>query len=196
MAVMSAVERWACVNAVWRAFTARAVIPWVFADHDLHGEVLELGTGAGANAAAVLDRFPRVRLVATDVDPAMLDAARARLGRFGARASIQPADAAELPFADDSFDGVVSLLMLHHVGDWRAALAEAVRVLRPDGRLVGYDLTRSGPAGWLHRGGHPDHTLVTADELRVALVDVGFGAVRVEPRLGGLVALFAARTAG
>src|SRR5436305_15248201 len=104
MAVMSTVERWACTNPLWRAFTARAVMPWVFAGHDLAGDVLELGTGAGANAAALLGRYPRARLIATDVDPAMLDTARARLGRFGERVSVQPGDAAALAFDDASFD--------------------------------------------------------------------------------------------
>jgi len=181
---MSNVERWACVNPVWRAFTGRVVIPWLFSGQDLDGEVLELGTGAGANAAAILDRFPRARLVATDVDPAMLDAARDRLSRFGDRASVESADASGLPFDDASFDAVVSLLMLHHVGHWRTALAEAARVLRPGGRLVGYDLTRSG------------HNLTNADELRAALGDVGFVDVRVQTALAGLLARFAARAPG
>src|SRR4051794_26009301 len=128
---MSAFERWACSNALWRSITARVVIPWVFAGHDLAGDVLELGTGAGANAAALLDRYPQVRLTATDVDPAMLDATRGRLAAFGDRVSVQPADASSLEFGDASFDAVVSLIMLHHVGDWRAALGEVARVLRP-----------------------------------------------------------------
>jgi SAM-dependent methyltransferase len=195
MAVMSAFERWACVNPLWRGFSARIVIRWVFADHDLAGDVLELGTGAGANAASLLDRYPHVRLVATDVDPAMLDAARVQLRRFGERVMVQPVDAAAIAFDDDSFDAVVTLLMLHHVGDWRAAVAEVARVLRPGGWLVGYDLTASGPAAWLHRGGRPGHILVATDELRDALAGSGFADVRTDTALGGLVGRFAARVA-
>jgi SAM-dependent methyltransferase len=40
--------------------------------------------------------------------------------------------------ADDRFDVVLSFAMLHHVGDWRGAVAEAVRVLRPGGHFVGW----------------------------------------------------------
>ena len=195
MAVMSTVERWACTNPVWRAFTARVVIPRVFVDHDLAGDVLELGTGAGANAAALLERYPRVSLIATDVDPAMLDAATERLRPFGERVRVQQADATALPFDDGSFDAVVSLLMLHHVGDWRAALGEIARVLRPGGSLVGYDLTRSKPAAWLHRDRRSSHDMVAADELRAGLSAAGFTDVRVTTGLVGLVGRFAARTA-
>lgn len=189
---MSAVERWACVNPAWRAFTARAVIPWVFAGQHLEGDALELGTGSGANAVALLRRYPHVRLVATDLDPAMLDTARQQLLPFAARASVQPADASSLPFDDASFDAVVSLLMLHHVGEWRGALTEIARVLRPGGRLVGYDLGQFGPAAWLHRGHDPGHTLVAAEELRAALAESGFAHARVDRALGGLVTRFVA----
>jgi ubiquinone/menaquinone biosynthesis C-methylase UbiE len=190
MAVMSTVERWACCNPVWRRFTGRAVIPWVLAGQVLAGDVLELGTGAGANATALLQRFPTVRLTATDVDPAMLSAARARLATFGDRAGVQAADAATLEFPDASFDAVVSLLRLHHVGNWRVALGEAFRVLRPGGRLLGYDLTRAIVSARRH--GHHDQARspATVEELEDGLNGTGFSDCRVTTTLGGLVARF------
>lgn len=189
---MSAVEVWACRSLPWRFFSGRVVFPWVFGGHELVGDVLELGSGAGANAAALLDRYPRARLTATDVDPRMLAAARERLARFGARVAIEPADASALGFDDASFDAVVSLIMLHHVGDWRAAVAEAARVLRLGGRLIGYDLTRSGPAAWRDRVDRAHHELVAADELRTELGHAGFTDVHVDKGLVGLVARFSA----
>jgi len=192
---MSAGEVFACRNPLWRLFTARAVIPWVFSGHTLTGEVLELGTGAGANAAALLQRYPDVRITATDVDPIMLDAARERLAPFGERAVVRAADAASLEFGDNSFDAVVSLIMLHHVGDLRVALGECARVLRGDGLIVGYDLTRAGPAAWLHRNsrsGH-GHDLASPEELTSELAHAGFGALAVATGFGGLVARFSAR---
>lgn len=190
MAVMSTVERWACSNPVWRTFTGRAVIPWVLDGRELGGDVLEIGTGAGANAAALLSRFPTLRLTATDVDPAMLSAARARLARFGTRARVQAADAAALEFPDASFDAVVSCLMLHHVGDWPVALGEAFRVMCPGGRLLGYDLTRSGMAPRRRRKHDPHHNPASVEELREVLLAAGFSDCRVTTTLGGLVARF------
>jgi ubiquinone/menaquinone biosynthesis C-methylase UbiE len=99
----------------------------------LQGDALELGTCTAANAAAVLARFPETRLTATDVDPKRLDSARKRLVPFGERASVMQADATRLEFSDSSIDVVLSMIMLHHVAEWRSALSEVARVLRPGG---------------------------------------------------------------
>jgi SAM-dependent methyltransferase len=47
-----------------------------------------------------------------------------------------PGDATALPVPDDSADAVIMVSVLHQVADWRKALDEAARVLRPGGRLV------------------------------------------------------------
>jgi ubiquinone/menaquinone biosynthesis C-methylase UbiE len=52
------------------------------------------------------------------------------------------ADAGRLPFADESFDAAMLVSMLHHVDEPELALAEARRVLRPDGRLAVMLFTR------------------------------------------------------
>ena len=93
-------------------------------------------------AARLLTDFPELRVVATDYDPELVAVTAQSLKPFGERASVQRADAAALPFPDGRFDIVLSFAMFHHVADWERALAEAARVLRPGGRLVGYDLSR------------------------------------------------------
>src|SRR5688572_7220057 len=130
MPIMSTVEQAWCRSAPWRAFTRRVVFPWAIGALDLHGDVLELGSGSGAMAAELLERYPAIRLTATDVDPAMRSDAAKRLAHFGDRVQVQEADATQLPFPDASFDAVVSFIMLHHVIAWEEALAEAARVLR------------------------------------------------------------------
>jgi SAM-dependent methyltransferase len=94
------------------------------------GRVLELGAGTGLN----LRHYPDgVDLVVSEPDPAM----RARLEKRAAgRATVIAAGAEELPFPDDSFDTVVSTLVLCTVADPDAALAEVRRVLAPGGRLL------------------------------------------------------------
>src|SRR5260221_12928912 len=70
----------------------------------------------------------------------MRDVARRRLSEFGPRVEVRQADATALPFPDGSFDTVLSFIMLHHVLQWEQAFAETERMLRPGGRLIGYDL--------------------------------------------------------
>jgi SAM-dependent methyltransferase len=192
---MSAGEVLACRNPFWHAFTGRVVVPWVLGGCPLAGEVLELGCGSGANAAALLDRFLDVRLTTTDVDPVMLASATRRLARFGDRATVARADATALGVGDATFDAVISMVMLHHVGDWPAALGEVRRVLRPTGRFVGYDLNGSGPLlrRRRERRGSPHHHYLAADELRTGLTAAGFTDVSVAPAIAGSVMRFTAR---
>ncbi|WP_341358467.1 class I SAM-dependent methyltransferase [Georgenia sp. M64] len=118
------------------------------------GDVLELGAGSGDMAAALLQRSPGVRLTLTDIDERMVATARNRFSK-SPRSRVEQADSTALPFEDSSFDFVLSFLMLHHVVRWQAAVAEAARVLKPGGMLIGYDLTASPaprPCGWRTRG--------------------------------------------
>ena len=104
---------------------------------DLAGDVtgrrvLDAGCGSGPLSAALIAKG--AVMTGFDVSPAMLDLARQRLG---ATADLYVADLSKpLPFADGSFDDVVSSLVLHYLEDWSAPLAELRRVLRPGGRLI------------------------------------------------------------
>ena len=104
------------------------------------GRVLEIGAGTGHN----LELYgPEVtELVLTEPERAMVKRLRARAG---AREIVEaPAEA--LPFADDSFDTVVSTLVLCTVRDPDRAISEIRRVLRPDGRLLVLEHVRSEDA--------------------------------------------------
>jgi len=89
------------------------------------GSLLDVGGGTGNYAAALRDHGWRP--VVVDRNAGMLGAAAAK-GLAVARA-----DAASLPTAAGSVDAVMLVSMLHHVPDWRVALAEARRVVRPGG---------------------------------------------------------------
>jgi ubiquinone/menaquinone biosynthesis C-methylase UbiE len=99
---MSTVEQAFCRSRPWRWFTRRVIFPWALDRLDPWGEVLELGSGSGAMAEELLGKFPSIRLTATDVDPAMVEAASRRLKAFGDRVKVQQADATQLPFPDDA----------------------------------------------------------------------------------------------
>lgn len=141
-------------------------------------------------AEALVARWPAVRLTITDLDPAMVAMASSRLASHGDRTTVREADATRLPFDASSFDTVCSWLMLHHTLQWEDVLAEATRVLRPGGTLIGYDLADTLPARLIHRLDRSDHRLLTADPLRLQLRTLGLEAVTVGSALGGTLLRF------
>lgn len=189
MPVMSAVERTFCRNSLWSAAAGRLVLPWALQGERPAGDVLEIGGGSGGMAAALLRQHPDIRLTVTDLDEAMLRPARRRLGDGS---SVVPADATRLPFADGSFDVVLSFLMLHHVVQWEQAVREAARVLRPGGRLVGYDLLDTAPSRIVHTLDRSPHRLIKQGEFPAALASAGLQPARLTRRLAGSTIRFVA----
>lgn len=112
--------------------------------------VLLIGVGTGLD----LPLLP-VGVIAVGVDrsEAMLARARARLPLRGREITLVLGDAQELPVATGAFDAAVLDLILSVVPEpWRA-LAEALRAVRPGGRLVGYDkfLRDGARPSWMRR---------------------------------------------
>ncbi len=101
------------------------------------GRVLEVGAGTGANFPFYKDHAEGI--IATEPDPYMLERARRRAEGVGLSIDLRQAPAEELPFDDDSFDTVVSTLVMCTVGDPLRALSEVRRVLKPSGQLRMYE---------------------------------------------------------
>ncbi|MCA9688545.1 MAG: class I SAM-dependent methyltransferase [Myxococcales bacterium] len=96
-------------------------------------QVLEIGVGTGAS----LRHHPSgARIVAIDISERMLLRARRKAERLGVGSTLMLGDAQELPFADDSFDSVISSFVFCSIPDPLLGLREARRVLRPGGRLL------------------------------------------------------------
>lgn len=112
-------------------------------------KVLEVGCGTGTNLR--LYENAGCDVFGIDLSPAMLEVARQKLSEH---ADLRLADAAQMPYADDSFDLVTAFLTLHEMpaATRTAVMAEMVRVVNQDGRLLLIDF-RSGPIrfpkGWL-----------------------------------------------
>ena len=107
------------------------------------GRVLEIGAGTGLNLAhypADLDE-----LVLSEPEPPMRARLERRVARSGRAASVLSAPAEALPFADGTFDTVVSTLVLCTVADPSAAMRELRRVLAPGGRLLFIEHVRGAP---------------------------------------------------
>src|SRR5262249_25060765 len=84
-------------------------------------------------------RRPDLRLPGVDLSPDMIAAATRNLAPFGERARACVGDVTRLPFADRSFDLIVSSFSLHHWDDPEAAVPQLARVQRPGGRVCIYD---------------------------------------------------------
>jgi ubiquinone/menaquinone biosynthesis C-methylase UbiE len=189
MPVMSKVERAFCCGALWQT-SAGAVIRSLPADR-LGQDVLEIGSGGGEVTERLLRKRPEIKVTSTDLDPVMTEAATRRL-RDRPGATVLPADATDLPFADASFDSVVSCLMLHHVIDWETALREAARVLRPGGTFVGYDLVRTPLATAVHKLDRSPFRLFDPEEFADGCARAGL-TPELRTGLRGLVLRFEAR---
>jgi ubiquinone/menaquinone biosynthesis C-methylase UbiE len=101
-------------------------------------QALDVGCGTGTLAVELARQRPGLAVAGVDADDAMLDRARGKADRAGVQLDLRTAFAQELPFADASFDLVVSSLFFHHLRreDKLATAAEILRVLRPGGRLA------------------------------------------------------------
>jgi SAM-dependent methyltransferase len=118
--------------------------------------VLEVGCGPG-HLSIRLARQHGLDVTGLDLDPAMIERARANADRAGngdeRRPSFLVGDVASLPFPEGSFDLVVSTLSMHHWADPTAGLAEIGRVLRPGARALVWDVR---PDVWSFHAHLPD----------------------------------------
>jgi ubiquinone/menaquinone biosynthesis C-methylase UbiE len=104
--------------------------------------VLEIGCGSGGGVLAI-DRVLRpTRIHAFDLDEHMVELARGRTGGIAAELDLRVAAGEAIPYSDASMDAVFELTIFHHIPDWRAALAEVHRVLRPGGVFFFEELAR------------------------------------------------------
>ncbi len=107
--------------------------------------VLEVGCGRGVGTEIIFERFGAREVHAFDFDPDMVRLARRRLTRYPpGRLRLTVGDVTAIDEADASFDAVFDFGIIHHVPDWRAAVAEVRRVLKPGGRFFAVDFRAPG----------------------------------------------------
>ncbi|MFC7692439.1 class I SAM-dependent methyltransferase [Paeniroseomonas aquatica] len=118
------------------------------------GRILDIGTGTGRLLEVLAPRAES--LLGVDASRDMLALARARLAErgLGAHCAVRQADMYRLPLPDAGFDVVTLQMVLHYAEDPAAALAEAARVLRPDGLLLILDLAPHDRGELLDRHAH------------------------------------------
>ena len=110
------------------------------------GRVLEIGAGTGLNVRHYRNSIEA--LVLTEPVEPMASKLERRVERLGSLVRVCRAPAEALPFADHSFDTVVSTIVLCTVEDPVRALSEIARILRPGGRLLFIEHMRSDTERW------------------------------------------------
>lgn len=150
--------------------------------------VLEIGCGCGHGVEAAYDLLGAKEVHAFDPDPKMVAASRQAISRGGFFARRPPARlwqgvATEIPGPPSSYDAVLSFQVLHHVEDWRDALAEISRVLKPGGGLWLAESLRGFVEHplWGRWMEHPTEDRFTLENLEQELDAQGF---QVEGRRG------------
>ena len=147
-------------------------------------DVLEVGCGTGEVTMRARVRAGAAGAVAgIDPAPEMIAMAREKAAQAGVDVDYRVAAVEALPFADATFDVVVSSLMLHHLPEdlKPRAFAEIRRVLKPGGRLIVVDfkqptsrLGRLAPVWLLHRSAEQHSSL---QKLPALLTATGFSAI-------------------
>ena len=100
--------------------------------------ILDVATGTGDMVIEVAKRNLSVQIFGIDFSQRMLDLGRIKIARNGYNqaASLQIGSGECLPFADESFDGVICAFGIRNFADVQLGLREFFRVLKPGGRVV------------------------------------------------------------
>jgi ubiquinone/menaquinone biosynthesis C-methylase UbiE len=163
----------------WRTLSRRFE-RWIRPARSL--EILDVGCGTG-QSRQIYARYAK-RYVGVDLSGEAVAVARARYPS----SEWLTANACSLPFAAENFDVIAFSSVLHHIPDFSAALAEAMRVLRPGGRAFAFDPNLLHPAMALFRhprsplylsaGVSPDERPLLPRVLRRAFRAAGFVRIR------------------
>lgn len=166
-----------CASPQWARYVEGTLLPWVLGERELGPDVLELGPGPGLTTDVLLRRVPRLTVI--ELDEALAQALARRLA--GLPITVVCGDATSTGLSEACFSAVTCFTMLHHLptpGDQDRLFAEALRVLRPAGLLLGTDGLDT-PA---RRELHEDDIFVPVDPetLPDRLYTAGFTDVQVE----------------
>jgi len=121
---------------------------------DFSGKLLEVPVGTGVLTMPVYQTLPRAAITCLDYSPDMMAAAQEKAKRLGiANVTFTQGDVGALPFADESFDIVLSLNGFHAFPDKEAAYRETFRVLKKGGTFCGcfYIRDECGRTDWFIR---------------------------------------------
>ncbi len=196
------------IDLLWRLRVVQLIAEWRPA------RLLDLATGTGDLALAILNAMPEVDLTGSDFCQPMLDVAAQR---GLPKEKLICADAMNLPFPDAGYDVVTVAFGLRNMADYPKALTEMRRMLKPGGRLLILDfslpqnLLRTPYRWYLHHilpriagimTGHREAYDYLADSIEAfpsgqdminLLKSCGYDHITAEPLNGGIAGIYTAR---
>ncbi len=143
------------MHSLWRVddnAIAREVLEMI--PPDFTGHLLDVPVGTMVFTAEKYQCIPQATITGLDYSRAMLGAARERIKVMNLHnLTLRQGDVLHLPYADDSFDGVLSMNGLHCFPHKKKALTEIFRVLKPGGFFCGcfYIQGERKPVDWIMR---------------------------------------------
>jgi ubiquinone/menaquinone biosynthesis C-methylase UbiE len=150
--LMNKVETMLVTNPANRAFQCCVEAPMLrrLGGRTPGAHALEIGCGSGYGTKLIVDQFGAATVDAIDLDATMVARARRRLRRYRDQVRVEQGSADDLRSAlgagDASYDAVFDLGIIHHVTNWRDAVAEAARVLLPGGTFFYLEVTAAALA--------------------------------------------------
>lgn len=174
-------EKWMMINPVrplfQRYFEARRLL-------DMGGmaegsTALEIGCGSGSGIEIIRSIFMVEQLHAFDLDWEMIKLAKNRRRSRSSKTVLWIGNARSLPVRTGHYDAVFTFGAIHHVVDWRAALKEVYRVLKPGGRFYAEEILKkyiTHPI-WGRLMNHPQGDRFDLEHFETELSATGFEIV-------------------
>jgi ubiquinone/menaquinone biosynthesis C-methylase UbiE len=143
---------------------------------DSYSVVADVGCGWGRSLVKLDQRFQPQRLIAMDIDSAMLAAAQSENRALAGKVEYVCCSSSRTTLEDDSVDLLFCHQTFHHLIDQEAAIREFFRILKPGGLLLFAESTRRYIHSWIIRllFSHPMDVQKSADEYLAFVRSAGF----------------------
>lgn len=97
-------------------------------------KILEIGCGNGIGTRLIHEYFEPSELIATEYDESLVEITQQKVKDLNVL--VEQADATKFRFANNEFDAVIGLSVIHHIPNWEEALDELHRIIKPNGLLI------------------------------------------------------------
>lgn len=139
------------------------------------GHALDIGCGQGYGLQLAIERFNLSSIDGIDIDERMLELSSVKIKQLK-QVTLRKESATSISATDNSYDIVFDYQVLHHITDWRKAVAEIHRVMKPGAQLL---IAESLPglinnSFWSKLMQHPLEDRFEASELQDELTKAGF----------------------